>query len=124
MNYSCREVYQTFLQSHSKKEGHSLKTFIFLSIEHFVGKYVSPTFVMPHRGMTSLASVGLDEKPWLSASLAWLNTLPDSGSQKKQRVETRHAGRTSGQGLLEEKERGLEGERGNSRRGFPSGDDA
>ncbi|MFH1799313.1 MAG: hypothetical protein ABH891_00505 [Candidatus Omnitrophota bacterium] len=32
--------------------------------------------------------------------------------------------RTSGQGLLEEKERGLEGERGNPRRGFPSGDEA
>jgi hypothetical protein len=31
---------------------------------------------MPHRGMAELASVGLDEKPWLSASLAWLNTLP------------------------------------------------
>ncbi len=26
--------------------------------------------VMPHRGMTSLASIGLDVKPWLSASLA------------------------------------------------------
>ncbi|MFA5168882.1 MAG: hypothetical protein WC530_10190 [Candidatus Omnitrophota bacterium] len=31
---------------------------------------------------------------------------------------------TSGQGLLEEKERGVEGERGNPRRGFPSGDEA
>ena len=31
---------------------------------------------MPHRGMASLASVGLNMKPWLSASLAWLNTLP------------------------------------------------
>ena len=33
---------------------------------------------MPHRGMASLASVGLDEKPWLSASLAWLTPLPVS----------------------------------------------
>ena len=32
--------------------------------------------------------------------------------------------RTSEQGLLEEKERGLEGERGNPRRGFLSGDEA
>ncbi len=35
-------------------------------------------FAMPHRVMASLASVGLDVKPWLSASLAWLNTLPAS----------------------------------------------
>jgi len=26
---------------------------------HFGGKYVSPTFAMPHRGIASLASVGL-----------------------------------------------------------------
>ncbi|MFA5168228.1 MAG: hypothetical protein WC530_06835 [Candidatus Omnitrophota bacterium] len=33
--------------------------------------------------MASLASVGLDEKPWLSASLAWLNTLPASTNSKE-----------------------------------------
>jgi hypothetical protein len=52
-------------------------------MESSVGKCVSPTFAMPHRGMPSLASVGLDEKPWLSASLAWLNTLPDSVVQEE-----------------------------------------
>ena len=66
-----------------KKKGHSLKTFIFLSIKYFVGKYVSPTFAMPHRGMALLASVGLDVKPWLSASLACLNTLPAFVAQEK-----------------------------------------
>ena len=44
--------------------------------------------------------------------------------KKGRRVETSHAGRTSGQGLREAEERGLEGERGNPRRGFPSGDEA
>jgi hypothetical protein len=38
---------------------------------------------MPHRGMASLASVGLAEKPWLSASLAWLTTLPASVSSRE-----------------------------------------
>jgi len=79
---------------------------------------------MPHRGMASLASVDLVIKPWHSASLAWLNTLPPAKFKRRRRVETRHAGRTSGQGLLEEKERGLEGERGNPRRGLPSADEA
>jgi hypothetical protein len=47
---------------------------------------------MPHRGMAALASIGLAEKPWLSASLARLNTLPASALLKrKRRVETRHA---------------------------------
>jgi hypothetical protein len=32
--------------------------------------------------MASLASVGLDEKPWLSASLAWLTPLPAVGSRE------------------------------------------
>jgi hypothetical protein len=48
----------------------------------FGTKCVSPTFAMPHRGMASLASVGLDVKPWLSASLAWLNTHPASASRE------------------------------------------
>jgi hypothetical protein len=32
--------------------------------------------------MVSLASVGLDVKPWLSASLAWLNILHAVSSRK------------------------------------------
>jgi hypothetical protein len=58
-------------------------TIPFLSIIYSGEKCVPPTFAMPHRGMASLASVGLDEKPWLSASLAWLNTLPASTVQEK-----------------------------------------
>src|SRR5512140_162986 len=54
----------------------------FSSNKNSVGKCVSPTFAMPHRGMTSLAGVGLDEKPWLSASLAWLTPLPAVSSRE------------------------------------------
>ena len=61
----------------------SLSKIIFPSIKSPGGKCVAPTFAMTHRGMASLASVGLAEKPWLSASLAWLNTLPASAPQEK-----------------------------------------
>jgi len=75
--------------------------------------------------MAALASVGLAEKPWRSASLAWLDTLPASAVLKRRRrVETRHARTTSGQGLREAEERGVEGERRNPRRGFLSSDEA
>jgi hypothetical protein len=33
--------------------------------------------------MASLASIGLDEQPWLSASLAWLTPLPASVSSRE-----------------------------------------
>ena len=59
-----------------------IRAVIFLSLKRFVGKCVSPTFAMPRRGMASLANVGLDEKPWLSASLAWLITLPARSSRE------------------------------------------
>ena len=69
-----------------------IRAVIFLSLKRFVGKCVSPTFAMPHRGMAALASVGLVVKPWHSASLAWLNTLPASTVQeRRRRVEPRHA---------------------------------
>ncbi|MFA5167477.1 MAG: hypothetical protein WC530_02965 [Candidatus Omnitrophota bacterium] len=68
----------------SRQSGHiSLQLVIFPLVECSVGKCVSPALAMPHRGMASLASVGLDVKPWLSASLAWLNTLPASTDQEK-----------------------------------------
>ena len=38
---------------------------------------------MSHRDMAALASVGLAEKPWHSASLAWLDTLPASAPQTR-----------------------------------------
>ena len=93
--------------------------------ESFAGKCVSPAFAMPLRGMASLASVGLAGKPWRSASLARLNTLPAFATYtKRRRVETRHAKTTSRQGLHEMEQRGVEGERRNPRRRFLSGDEA
>jgi len=89
-----------------------------------VGKCVSPTFAMPHRGMASLASVGLDGKTVALGLLSVSQHTFRLPFKKRRRVEPRHARTTSGQGLLEEKERRVKGERGNSRRGFPSGDEA
>ena len=37
---------------------------------------------MPHRGMASLASVGLDGKPWLSASLRGFTHFPPQLQEK------------------------------------------
>ena len=61
-----------------KRLAHSFKIFYFFLNNCSDGKCVAPTFAMPHRGMASLASVGLATKPWHSASLAWLTTLPAS----------------------------------------------
>ena len=75
--------------------------------------------------MTSLASVGLVRKTLALGLLSVAHHTSRLRSiEEGTGIEMRHAGGTSGQGLLEEKERVLEGERGNPRRGFPSGDEA
>ena len=94
-----------------------------LSIICFGGKCVAPAFAMPHRGMASLASVGLDGK---TVALGLLSV-----SQHTSRFHSSRKGKGLSRGTLEgragkdlqSRERGLGGERGNSRREFPSGDE-
>jgi hypothetical protein len=78
---------------------------------------------MPHRGMASLASVGLDGKTvalgLLSVSQHTFRLLLRKGGGLSRGTLERGAGKD-----LQSRERRVEGERRNSRREFLSGDEA